>query len=1180
MKIFQFTLFTLYSTILSSLLHSAEQDNWYLAKEFQVEHEVRGMYWDYNDSTQSGLLFCATNNGIKVYDLDGSLVHSFGKGNFYDVVVDDDGIVYGSHNSGVTAFNMGPARVTSVSVDHPGSRYFIYTGGQYPDPYWHYDQNNYGYQPVYLDLNGTGSGAKAYVLMERNGSLPDSFNWFAKSVVIEDGGSGYVGDVNASILTQNGTSYKQIQFSSDVPSYDHTSDYAVGDVVKSFNNGDQSNLYELSQDDISKLSNDWNQSSTYLEGDIIRYVDAGDATWYKRTAEPGQTNDNPNGGSSQWQSIGNSIYSLAQSGLFDLTDVTQSQGYDHATFTVSVGNGYSQLWNLDSMNDPDGEAGRDISLHRQTGKLLVTDRVAVRFLDRNGTLLEGEFGSQGDAPGQFSSFVQDITVLPDSRIIVSDHQRINWFDENGSFLKRQELYYPREIAVSPSGNFLVSTGYWSDYYHLKNPDGFDITSFTGDILKGDDFNHNTYNFAPTFIGQDAIAAYSGGAILIFNSAYRTKGLPTPNKLPEPAIKSISQRPGTNIVDIVFEILDEDDDNATVGILAAENGDFSRPISWISPSSLVEGSDARIGVPIATNQEHNISWDIGQDWAASTGNLKFKIICQDGRRSSPVDIHFLELPLADGNLTISRSPIVDSDIQSYYRFLLGIRDSSVSLDNYGNVVDNYGSTLLTPSGQSTSLGRDHFIESTDHRWATFVEVGSAREGSTSGTIEKRTARNQVVPRNLPRQVNEYGFDVGSYGSNAWWVVSNSTFPYYSFSRIDADYNGSSYSYFGQKVAVSDNYLIAKWNNSSLNFYSFDAETNQLSFASTIEPSDKDQSSSEGFGDSFEITGDWIVVGSHNADAHLRDVNGNIIEWRYDTGSVYLFDVSTGSPVEAGRFDCNQSYSYMGTSLDAFGEFVLVGARNQQTRDDGWSHGGAYLLKIEPDGTFIELAHIVAEDAESNDQFGAQVAIGQNYFAISAPKARTTRPDGQTNNDGGKVYLYSYDEFGTVEFLSVLIDETVTEEWTNHFGQTIDISGSFLSVRNGDNSTSKVNLYQITDTQEVQLVDQILRPVGEGMDFQNFGEEIALDSEWLVIRSYKYWDNNRGVLFLYKISDSGNAKLAEILEPDGQNDYSAFGRSISLSGQNLAVGAPNFDRTDPITEQTIYDIGKVILIHRKQ
>ena len=1167
MKSFQLTLYTFVSTLLSSLLHSAEQDNWYLAKEWQVDNEVRGMHWDYNESTQTGLLFCATNNGIKVFDLDGSLVHSFGKGNFYDVVVDDDGIVYASHYHGVTAFSGGPGRITSVSLDHPGSRYYIMTGGQYPEPYWHYDQNGHNYQSVYLDFNGTGSGAKAYVLMEKNSSLPDSFNWFAKSVVIEDMGSGYVGDVNASILTQNGTSFKQIQFSSDVPLYDHTSDYAAGDVVKSFINGDQSNLYELSQDDISKLSNDWNQSSTYLEGDIIRYVDAGDAAWYKRTAETGQTNDNPNGGSSQWQSIGNSINALAQSGLFDLTDVTQSLGYDHATLTVSVGNGYSQLWNL-SDSSAFNEA-RAITYHPHTNQLLVANYygVNVRYVDRNGTLIDKQIGSHGSAPGQIYH-PHDVGVLPDSRIVITDGSQIHWFDENGTFLKRSssDLRYP--IAISPLGNLTARVG-----VPLYNSDG---------ELQAGGYSNFGHGSPKVFIGESSLA-YAGHSdgyfIKVFNRAYRTKGLPTPNKLPEPAIKSISQRPGTNIVDIVFEILDPDDDNATVGILAAENGDFSRPISWISPSTLVDGSDARIGVPIATNQEHNISWDIGQDWAASTGDLKFKIICQDGRRSSPVDIHFLELPLADGNLTISRSPIVDNDIQSYYRFLLGIRDSSVSLDNYGNVVDNYGSTLLAPSGQSTSLGRDHFIESTSHRWATFVEVGSAREGSTSGTIEQRTARNQVVPRNLPGQVNEYGFDVGSYGSNAWWVVSNSTFPYYSFSRTEADYNGSSYNNFGQEVAVSDSSLVAKIGNSrSLNFYRIDAETNQLSSATTIEPSDKDQSSSEGFGDSFEITGDWLVVGAHNADVNLRDVDGNIIEWRYDTGSVYLFDVSTGTPVEAGRFDCNQSYSYMGSSLDAFGEFVLVGAKNQLTQDDGSRHGGAYLLKIEPDGNFTELAHIVAEDGKSDDYFGQEVAIGQNYFAISAPYAPTTRPDGQISNDGGKVYIYSYDEFGTVELLTTLENES--EEWTNRFGMTIDLSGSFLAVRSRDEWNSNVNLYKINETQEAELVDEILRPTGDGLDIQYFGEELELDKGWLVARSHKHWDNNRGILFVYKISESGNVKLAEKLEPEGQNDYSAFGRSISLSGQNLAVGAPNFDRIDPLTEQTKHDIGKVIFIRRNQ
>ena len=53
---------------------------------------------------------------------------------------------------------------------------------------------------------------------------------------------------------------------------------------------------------------------------------------------------------------------------------------------------------------------------------------------------------------------------------------------------------------------------------------------------------------------------------------------------------------------------------------------------------------------------------------------------------------------------------------------------------------------------------HQLEKLPWQWKVFPS-----------TINQYTATNQVVPRNLPGKVNEYGFDVGFHGSRAWWVV---------------------------------------------------------------------------------------------------------------------------------------------------------------------------------------------------------------------------------------------------------------------------------------------------------------------------------------------------------------------------------------------------------------------------
>ena len=75
------------------------------------------------------------------------------------------------------------------------------------------------------------------------------------------------------------------------------------------------------------------------------------------------------------------------------------------------------------------------------------------------------------------------------------------------------------------------------------------------------------------------------------------------------IRAVSQQSGTNVIDIDFEIIDPDDANATVGILAAVNGNFDNPASLIVPTAWVDGTGSKIGSPIATNQLHRVSWNV-------------------------------------------------------------------------------------------------------------------------------------------------------------------------------------------------------------------------------------------------------------------------------------------------------------------------------------------------------------------------------------------------------------------------------------------------------------------------------------------------------------------------------------------------------------------------------------------
>ena len=390
----------------------------------------------------------------------------------------------------------------------------------------------------------------------------------------------------------------------------------------------------------------------------------------------------------------------------------------------------------------------------------------------------------GSAPGQipisnYYSGIADIVnfiFTDDDRIVFSTSQnsKLNIFSIDGNFIKRTDFYGEYALKGNSTGNIIGGSS-------IFNSDGESLGVFRNEE------EANPYLPWGGWRKNGDIYSISKGKLYLLNRAYRTKGLPVRNIIPQPVVRSVTQRPGTNILDIDFEIIDPDDNTATAGLLgtvAIEDGYHDRRIqmdlSWdkyefndlsklIIPSSLTDGTDSLIGQPIATNEVHRVSWYVKGDWSELTGDLKIGVFAQDARRSMPVDLHFLKIPTEDGNLTISRSPLKDSDMLNYFQYLLSIGDPRVKL-NDSKIVDSSGSTLM--EADSTKQGRDFFMNDLGYRWASIAELSIAREAATPGTVNEWDATNQIKTRNLPYRVNEYGFDTGNHGNRAWWVVKES------------------------------------------------------------------------------------------------------------------------------------------------------------------------------------------------------------------------------------------------------------------------------------------------------------------------------------------------------------------------------------------------------------------------
>ena len=822
------------------------------------------------------------------------------------------------------------------------------------------------------------------------------------------------------------------------------------------------------------------------------------------------------------------IYCLYQNGL---------KSYEHnGTFKQTLGGSGSGdgQFNIYSYNYTYRSQGA-LAIHPSNGRIyaLDGDNKRVQIFDSNGSF-HSKFGSNGTAPGQFN-YPVDLAFLPDGRLVISDSSYLHYYDENGTFLNRVNASQ-KSIAVHEDGTIWTRN-------ELRDTDGV--------VLRSSIPTGNRATFTPD---GDLIVATNLGKLQIWKRAYRTKGLTTRNVIPQPAIRGISQRAGTNVIDLDFEIIDPDDANATIGILAAVDGQFNNPAYWILPTAWVDGTGSKIGASLATNQVHRVSWNVKGDWAEQTGTLNFEVFCQDARRDSPVDLHFLDLPLPDGNLTISRSPVKDSDFSNYFKYLLSAASSQVALEN-DKITDGNGTVLMETNLQATPAGKDFFMNAVGHRWAKQAELSLAREASTPGGVNAWTATRQILPRNLPNKVNEYGFDTGSHGARAWWVVKSSTLPIPEFTTTTFDVNGTNNDKFGRRVAIDGKHLFVGFddpNKRKLHYYEVSESNGSITAKSIITPDSEANNQASYFGQAFAIDGDLLAVGARDA-----------VESGSDVGAVYLFDLNGTSPTQVGRITASDGTSgdRLGWSVDVSGNLIAAGARYEDLSGNS-NVGAAYLFRRETNGTVTELAKLVHEDPQSGDYFGEAIAVGNNVVAVGASYDDVV-VSGSNRSDAGSVTLFKVDAAGNVTRAMTLTAPNPNQS-SAFFGNSLAISGDVVAVgeyrrnNSGANYSGRTYLYKLNADGTAQLTATINSPTPTYHGY--FGYSVALDGDRLAVGAYQ--ENSEtatkaGVAYVYKVKADGSATLLEVLtHPNGKQD-DRLGMSVGVSGRNVVTGAYNFD-----------------------
>ena len=152
-----------------------------------------------------------------------------------------------------------------------------------------------------------------------------------------------------------------------------------------------------------------------------------------------------------------------------------------------------------------------------------------------------------------------------------------------------------------------------------------------------------------------------------------------NTEPTVQVKSSAMRPGTTLMDVVYQITDPDDATVKVRALAFIDGVRSfanviKPVTW------ADGTEVNVGDAVTTGVDHTLTWNVGEDWDIDLGQVKFEVLCRDSRGLLAFD--WVTIPAAGGHneTTISKNSPTDAEVLNALFWQYAAGDTALSLSN--------------------------------------------------------------------------------------------------------------------------------------------------------------------------------------------------------------------------------------------------------------------------------------------------------------------------------------------------------------------------------------------------------------------------------------------------------------------------------------------------------------------
>ena len=342
-------------------------------------------------------------------------------------------------------------------------------------------------------------------------------------------------------------------------------------------------------------------------------------------------------------------------------------------------------------------------------------------------------------------------------------------------------------------------------------------------------------------------------------------------------------------------------------------------------------------------------------------------------------------------------------------------------------------------------------------------------------------------------------------------------------------------FGRAVAVGGSRLFASSPGAAVVAVYRQGETAEWIVEATLTAADSEED--DDFATAIAAIEERVLVG-----ARRRDTAGA------DAGTAFVFELVDEAWMQVATLvgDGAQTGDEAGTAVALGGKFAVVGAPRADVRSD--DDGAAFVFR-RAGGVWEQDAEISATDGQRGDGFGSSIASDGARIAVGAPKH-----DCDDGNDCGRVLVYRRDP-GVWQFEQALTAATPTAG--ARFGGSVAIHGQRLVVAAADEDGDTGFAYPFELSDGVWSPADRFRPAEAGAGAE-FGRSVALDGTFLAIGAIDDDANDprSGAVYLFDAGPDGWRERARLSASDGSSG-DEFGRSVSVAGGRLAVGAPLSD-----------------------